>query len=124
MLRQDVVEFDRADFLSSFINEFFYPARDEDISLRILFALISCSEISGGSEGFGVGFFVVEVAFCDVGTFDADFCFVSSRDFIPLLVENGDPDSLADSYGAGFSGEGWGGVGGHLVGGFGHGVGF
>lgn len=95
-----------------------------NVPLGVQLALVACAEEAVGGEGLGVGFVVVDVPLCDVDSADADFAFGASGELGARGGENADFDALADADGAGLArrwGE-W--VGGHLVGCFGHCVGF
>ena len=71
-----------------------------------------------------VGFVVVQVALRNVLTADGDLAFLAASDFIAFGVEDLDFDALANSYGSGLALARRERVRGHLVGGFGHGIGF
>lgn len=71
MLSHNIVKLDGANLLATLVDELLYPSRDDDISIFILLALITCSEEAVGRERGLVGFRIVEITFRDVLPADA-----------------------------------------------------
>lgn len=124
MARDGVVELDGADFLPALVDQLLDAARDEDVALLVDAALVAGAEEAILGEGGRVGRRVVQVALGDVLAADADLGLAAHGHLLAGVVQDLDLDALADADARGLALSGRERVRGHLVRGFGHGVGF
>lgn len=120
---QDVVELNWANLFAALVDELLDAARDDNVAVLVLLALVARAEEAALGIRRGVGSVVVEVSLGDVLATDANLALLTLSELVTSVVEDAHVDALAEADGAGLALRGREGVGGHLVGGLGHGVG-
>jgi len=123
MVHHDLINFTRADFFTTAVDDFFQPSRDTDVSLAVHHALVTCAKPTV-CERFSVRLVVVLVAGSDVRSTNHDFTGVTGFEQVAVQVHDGDFRPSGSAYSAGFALCRRQRVASHLVRCFGHAVGF
>ena len=124
-----VVYFARRDLLAAAIDDLLDAAADGEIAIGIDDTEIAGAEprratLGIGREGRGIGGLVVGVAARDIGAANDDFAFGAGRAESALCIERANFRTGRQADRAGLAWRRWQGIGSHLVGGFGHAIGF